>query len=189
MPFSRHGVGPEEKLGDVETTFTIIMKVPSAFDMRKLHTPIEWFGDFRPKGVFRMATGPKEREDLQTTVAEAVLAQVRSALPEAMVDKLSLDTPLLELGLDSLKVMEVLNRVEEMFGMRFREEWLYDMQTCRDVVVCVEANMTQGSPAAKSFIPVLLRPIRRPNQRNDPFRSLRRCAFQMRDVPQATGRR
>ena len=26
--------------------------------------------------------------------------------------------------------MDVVNRLEKRFGMRFREEWLYDMETC-----------------------------------------------------------
>jgi 8-amino-7-oxononanoate synthase len=45
-----------------------------------------------------------------------------------------MDTALLDVGLDSLTFMDVLNRLEEAFGLRFAEEALYEMETCGDVV-------------------------------------------------------
>ena len=91
-----------------------------------------------------MASSSQSRGEFETAVAEAVIAQVRTVLPKGMGDTLSLDTPLVELGLDSLKIMEVINHTETLFGVRFREEWLYDLETCRDVAVCVAANLPQG---------------------------------------------
>ena len=91
-----------------------------------------------------MASSSQSRGEFETAVAEAVIAQVRTVLPKGMGDTLSLDTPLVELGLDSLKIMEVINHTETLFGVRFREEWLYDLETCRNVAVCVAANLPQG---------------------------------------------
>ena len=88
----------------------------------------------------------------QEAIAEALYAQVRSLAPE-LQEELTLDTSLLELGLDSLTRMEVVNRMEETFSIRFPEETLYDLETCRDVVECMAdlMNLTvaRDEPAAK----------------------------------------
>lgn len=94
-------------------------------------------------------------QEAQNTVAEVVMAQVRAVVQDAgLADELTLDTPLNELGVDSLAVMDAINRVEELFGMRFREEWLYDIETCRDLVERVLATtspekMAEFAPSAK----------------------------------------
>ena len=49
--------------------------------------------------------------------------------------------------------MEVLNRVEEAFGMRFSEDSLYDMVTCRDVIEYIEANVSGGRRRQPSASP------------------------------------
>jgi len=86
------------------------------------------------------------REHDLAAVAEEVLSQVRSVVPAELQGELSLDTSLHELGVDSVAVMEAINRIEETFGMRFREEWLYDIDTCQDVANCVVAHMTKSLP-------------------------------------------
>jgi len=77
-----------------------------------------------------------------TEIAEVVLDQVRSALPENVVGELTLDTRLGQLGLDSLATMEAVNRIESVFGIRFSEESLYDIECCHDLVRCVEQRLT-----------------------------------------------
>ena len=61
----------------------------------------------------------------------------------------TLESPLDEIGLDSLARMDVLNRLEETFSLRFTEDSLYDMVTCRDVIEYIEANASgeRSSPA------------------------------------------
>ena len=56
--------------------------------------------------------------------------------------------------------MDVLNCLEEGFGIRFSEDSLYDMETCRDVVEYIEAHGAGGGlprssakPAAESAAP------------------------------------
>ena len=88
-----------------------------------------------------MAIGSEPREDSLGDVADAVLKQVRRLLPPDSNCELTLDSYLHEIGLDSLTRMDALNRLEESFGMRFSEESLYDMQTCRDVIEYIEAAM------------------------------------------------
>ncbi len=100
-----------------------------------------------------MAVDPMRTEEVRAAVAAAVLAQVQEALPEDVVADITLDTSLDELGLDSIAIMEVFSRIEEAFGMRFREDWLYDLQTCGEVVECVAAHMTKGAAIAEMPAP------------------------------------
>ncbi len=104
-----------------------------------------------------MAIGLEEREDVRTEIAEIVLTEVRGVMPKDLVAELSLDSPLSALGLDSISTMEVVNRIEKHFGMRFREEWLYDLETCADLVDCIARHADPAAaskPAAPSALAV-----------------------------------
>ena len=89
-----------------------------------------------------IAAGPETQEDM----ARDILDQVREVLPPESIESLTLTARLDELGLDSLGLMAVINRIEEHFGMRFPEEWLYDIETCQDVVACIIAKQTRRKP-------------------------------------------
>jgi 8-amino-7-oxononanoate synthase len=93
-----------------------------------------------------MAVGSKESGDSTTAIAEVVFDQVRRALPEGLSCDIKLDSSLYEVGLDSMTRMDVLNRLEEAFGMRFTEDALYEMETCVDLVEYIESKQTNGSP-------------------------------------------
>ena len=99
-----------------------------------------------------MAVGLKESEDVRTAIEETVLTEVRGVMPKDLVAKLSLDSSLYTLGLDSIAIMDVVNRIEKHFGMRFREEWLYDLETCADVVDCI-ARHANPAGAVKPAAP------------------------------------
>src|SRR6185295_9426337 len=81
----------------------------------------------------------------RSAIAEIVLEQVRSALTDEYSGQLDLNSPLRELGLDSLATMEAVNRIEAEFGVRFTEESLYDIECCRDLVACVEERLAFDS--------------------------------------------
>jgi 8-amino-7-oxononanoate synthase len=70
-------------------------------------------------------------------VAELVLQEVRKIARERAAN-ITLDSSILELGLDSLERMEILAALEERFGGRFPEEILPDLITSRNVVEAVE---------------------------------------------------
>ena len=70
----------------------------------------------------------------QNSIAETVYEQVRALVSGGLEEELTSDTSLLELGLDSLTRMEIVNRLEETFSIRFSEETLYDLETCNDLV-------------------------------------------------------
>ena len=88
----------------------------------------------------------------QESIAEAVYGQVRALVPGGLDSELTLDTSLFDLGLDSLTRMEVVNRMEEAFSIRFSEESLYDLETCRDLVECIadhlDVAVAKPAPAA-----------------------------------------
>ncbi len=73
-------------------------------------------------------------------VTELVLEQVR-LIARDRASGLTLDTPIAEIGLDSLERMEILASLEERFGGRFPEEVLPQLETCRQVVDAVEKYM------------------------------------------------
>jgi len=73
-------------------------------------------------------------------LTEIVLEQVRLIARERAA-KLTPDTPIAEIGLDSLERMEVLASLEERFGGRFPEAILPQLETCRQVVEAVQRYM------------------------------------------------
>jgi acyl carrier protein len=100
-----------------------------------------------------MSVGSKTQENQFAAIADAVFDQVRRSLPTNADGDISLDSRLDEIGLDSIARMDVLNRVEAAFGMRFSEDALYDMATCRDVIEYVEANASRGTSQWRPVAP------------------------------------
>ena len=70
-------------------------------------------------------------------IAEMVLEQVRLIARER-AKGLTLDTPIIELGMDSLERLEILAALEERFGGRFPEEVLPELETGRHVVEAIK---------------------------------------------------
>jgi 8-amino-7-oxononanoate synthase len=65
-----------------------------------------------------------------------VVEEIRRVAGER-ADGMTLDSPIIETGMDSLERMEILASLEEKFGGRFPEEILPDLQTARQVVAAV----------------------------------------------------
>ena len=91
-----------------------------------------------------MAVGSKGSGNSTSEIAEVVFDQVRRAVPDGLDCDIALDSSLFDVGLDSLTRMEVVNRLEEKFGMRFTEDALLDMETCADLVEYIQAKKTTG---------------------------------------------
>lgn len=79
------------------------------------------------------------------STAELVLEEVQRIAKER-AKGLTLDSSIVELGLDSLERMEILASLEERFGGRFPEEVLPQLETCREVVDAVEKYLGGGRP-------------------------------------------
>lgn len=73
-------------------------------------------------------------------VAEIVLMQVK-AIARERAEYLTMETPITEIGLDSLERMEILASLEETFGGRFPEEELQNLITANDVVQAIKKYM------------------------------------------------
>jgi acyl carrier protein len=54
------------------------------------------------------------------------------------LDDLTLDTPLADLALDSVLVLEVVSHVEQSLGVRFEDEDLSRIQTMRDLGALIQ---------------------------------------------------
>lgn len=78
------------------------------------------------------------------STAELVLEEVHRIAKER-AKGLTLESSIVELGIDSLERMEILNALEERFGGRFPEELLPQLETCRQVVEAVEKHLGQGA--------------------------------------------
>lgn len=81
-----------------------------------------------------------EGETISESTIQIVLDHVRQIAKER-AGELTLDTNILDLGLDSLERMEIVAALEETFGGRFPESVLPQMETCREVVEAVEAYL------------------------------------------------
>ena len=70
-------------------------------------------------------------------LTQLVTEEIRRVAKER-ANGLTLDTPIVESGMDSLERMEILSSLEEKFGGRFPEEILPDLETTRELVAAVE---------------------------------------------------
>jgi len=77
-------------------------------------------------------------------VTEIVIEEIRRVARERAAG-LTLDTPIVETGMDSLERMEIVVALEERFGGRFPEEILIELETTRDLIAGVEKYL--GRPA------------------------------------------
>lgn len=110
-----------------------VAEAPSGFDAEQLTKAA---GATNGQAV---AKAPTPRRFSPKTV-EIVLEEVRKIAKERARD-LTLETNILELGLDSLERMEIIAALEDTFGGRFPEQVLTQMETCREVVEAVESYL------------------------------------------------
>ena len=116
-----------------------------------------------------MTVGSRSREDSSGAIVDAVFQHVRRVLPPGLECEITLDSSLHEIGLDSLARMDVLNCLEEGFGIRFTEDALYDMETCRDVVEYIEARTNGGGlPRPPVEVAAASAPVDRPAVKDIP---------------------
>jgi 8-amino-7-oxononanoate synthase len=81
-------------------------------------------------------------------LTELVLEEIRRVAKER-ANGLTLDSSIVETGMDSLERMEILNSLEEKFGGRFPEEVLPDLETARQLIAAVAKYLgTEPRPAS-----------------------------------------
>ncbi|MFM8735719.1 MAG: aminotransferase class I/II-fold pyridoxal phosphate-dependent enzyme, partial [Pirellulales bacterium] len=98
----------------------------------------------RPVGEAARAHRP-DRE-LPQEIVQTVFDHVRRIAKER-AGTLTLDTNIVELGLDSLERMEIVASLEEAFGARFPEQVLPQIETCREVTEAIIDHMPAAAKA------------------------------------------
>jgi len=88
--------------------------------------------------------------DVDPRVAKAVMDHVRLVARER-AKGITIESNLLELGLDSLERLQIAHALEEAFGGRFPEEVLAEIETCREVALAIQKYM--GSEPRTQDIP------------------------------------
>jgi len=96
----------------------------------------------RPLGEAGRAHRP-DRE-LPQEIVQTVFDHVRR-IAKDRAGNLTLDTNIVELGLDSLERMEIVASLEEAFGARFPEQVLPLIETCREVTEAIIDHMPAAS--------------------------------------------
>ncbi len=132
----------------------------------------------RKRGARRLGDAPKpaskatpepviDTEAIAPPPTEQQAATARSATKDRVLEivrgvardrakGLTLDTDIAGMGLDSLERMEIVAALEDEFGGRFPEEAILAMETCRDVVDAVEANLlgvAKGAAGPRKITP------------------------------------
>ena len=104
----------------------------------------------RQRPVGEAARGLRPDRDLPQEVVQTVFEHVRRVAKER-AGTLTLDTNIVELGLDSLERMEIVAGLEEAFGGRFPEQVLPVIETCREVTEAILDHMpTTGGATAQA---------------------------------------
>jgi 8-amino-7-oxononanoate synthase len=85
------------------------------------------------------------------SVTEIVLEEIRRVARDRAAG-LTMDTPIIETGLDSLERMEILAAIEERFGGRFPQEIYAELETTRHLVAAVEKYLG-AEPRARQARP------------------------------------
>lgn len=98
------------------------------------------------------AVAPAQPTGSAAEIAEIVYEQVRN-IGRERVSELNWDTNIVELGLDSLERMDIVHALEEMFGGRFPEAVMQEMETCGQVVEAIQTHMGGGLAKAKEARP------------------------------------
>lgn len=117
--------------------------------------------------------------DVQQATIDVVLSAVKAVGKERAVG-VSIDTSIVELGLDSVERMDIINSLEEIYGGRFPEEVLPTIETVCEVAAAVEmylgkANLKSPADAFAS--------CRRPTTSSNTFRKLRSSGLRFNKSP------
>ena len=94
----------------------------------------------RQRPVGESSRSQRADRELPQEIVEAVYEHVRRIAKER-AGQLTLDTNIVELGLDSLERMEIVASLEEAFGARFPEQVLPQIETCREVTEAILDHM------------------------------------------------
>jgi 8-amino-7-oxononanoate synthase/acyl carrier protein len=100
------------------------------------------------QSVANRTAGPTADLNATASTVQIVMEHVQRVAKERAVG-MTLDSSIVELGLDSLERMEIIASLEETYGGRMPEEVMQQIETCREVAAAVEAHLGPA-PRARS---------------------------------------
>jgi len=98
-----------------------------------------------------VAAPPRDNKPEGTT--REVVERVVREVGKGRVTDLELDTSIVELGLDSLERFDIVNRLETIYGGRFPESVMAEMETCAEVIEAVDLYLGDGEKRERTERP------------------------------------
>ena len=96
------------------------------------------------------------REDhSRAAIARLVLEELERSRPSSSRGRLDPRSGLEEAGIDTTRFLDAVNRIEGLYEMRFRDEWLSEIRTGDDLVDCVARRMLDAADRAVGPAPDL----------------------------------
>jgi len=84
-------------------------------------------------------SGP--RAHATESIERVVFEELARVIPAATIRILTPESSLAECGVDAARFLDLISRIEGRYQMRFRDEWLHGIRTCRDLMDCIAARM------------------------------------------------
>ena len=75
------------------------------------------------------------------SIERVVFEELARVIPAATIRILTPESSLAEGGVDAARFLDLISRIEGRYQMRFRDEWLHGIRTCRDLMDCIAARM------------------------------------------------
>jgi 8-amino-7-oxononanoate synthase/acyl carrier protein len=133
----------------------------------KLSVVAQWFVWDEEKGGPPAPVPPagaapsRDLPQVDPQVAAIVMEQVRAVAKER-AKVLHLDSNIVvDLGLDSLERLQIANSLEEIFGGRFPEEVLAQIETCREVAAAIEQHIGKAAKLQRPAAGAAAAPVKR----------------------------
>ena len=132
------------------------------------------------------------RSRSKTAITRLVIEELARFQPRGRRGGFSDRSTLADAGLDDAAFLDVVNRIEGRYEMRFRDDWLRGIQTCGDLVDCIARHMvdagdpdTSAEPLATGSQRAVHAPMTPPPTGADPFPEIGALEARLRGLEQA----
>ena len=132
------------------------------------------------------------RSRSKTAITRLVIEELARFQPRGRRGGFSDRSTLADAGLDDAAFLDVVNRIEGRYEMRFRDEWLRGIQTCGDLVDCIARHMVDAGDPDTSAEPLptgsqrpVHAPMTPPPTGADPFPEIGALEARLRGLEQA----
>lgn len=98
------------------------------------------------------AASSPDAEAIAGTTREVVERAVREVGKDRVTD-IDLNTSIVELGLDSIERFDIVNRLEAIYGGRFPESVMAEMETCAEVIAAVDKYLVGAQTVERTERP------------------------------------